>query len=144
MTKVDEVRVAGKVIYASAKSREGGRFSTYAAPGPATTESPTSAEVIGFPKRRAGIIPRLDIIKLKPGLYEYRMSDGGHEFMNDAGFASIREAIEAAADITGDIRGFEVRYEGLTVGTYPLALLQDSAESVAQQAVETLASLGDH
>lgn len=144
MTKVDEVRVAGKVRYASEKSREGGLFSTYAAPGPATTESPTSAEVIDFPKRRAGIIPRLDIIKLKPGLYEYRMSHGGHEFMNDAGFASIREAVAAAADITGDIRGFEVRYEGLTVGTYPLALLQDSAESVAQQAVETLASLGDH
>ena len=62
--------------------------------------------------------------------------------MNDAGFASIREAIEGAADITGDIRGFEVRYEGLTVGTYPLALLQDSAESVAQQGRDTSLSRG--
>ena len=60
----------------------------------------------------------------------------------EAGFASISEAIEHAADITGDILGFEVSYGGLSVGTYPLAeLLRTSAESIAQRAIETVAAL---
>lgn len=44
----------------------------------------------------------------------------------DAGFPTIRAAIESGIDITGEIRGFEVAYAGVTIGTYPMAMLRIS------------------
>jgi hypothetical protein len=68
----------------------------------------------------------------------------GVEMMADTGFSTIREAIESASDITGGIRGFEVAYAGLAVGTYTLVTLGSSAEEVAQKAVATVAALSDY
>lgn len=50
----------------------------------------------------------------------------------------------SAAEIEGDIRGIEVCYAGLVVGTYPLGKLLSSAEQVAQQAVEAASLLRDY
>jgi hypothetical protein len=63
--------------------------------------------------------------------------------MTDGGFDSIRSALESAADVTGDIKGFEFAYRGFTIGTYPLAMLRQQADKIARDAVATVASLGD-
>jgi len=41
--------------------------------------------------------------------------------------------------MTGDIEGFEVAYEGIAVGTYTLKSLQSSPESIAKDALATVA-----
>lgn len=141
MVDVPEVLVDGRVVYASipggdfrsSSSTQQGEIPKLLAPQPVTSV-----------RRQDGIIPRLDISKIKSGLYGYVLSYRGHEMDSDAGFSSIREAIESAAEIEGDIRGVEVSYAGLMVGTYSLGKLLSSAEQVAQQAVETASLLRDY
>ena len=58
---------------------------------------------------------------------------------SDAGLTSIRDALSSASDMTGDIEGFEVAYEGIAVGTYTLKSLQSSPESIAKDALATVA-----
>lgn len=89
----------------------------------------------------AGFIPRLDVSKLEPGFYEFQVTYDGEELMMDGGFDSIRSALESAADVTGDIKGFEFAYRGITIGTYPLAMLRQQADKIATDAVATVASL---
>lgn len=158
MADVHEVRVEGRVVYSSTgPDAAGQRASSYSSPALAGASQASSADAMqsGRPEPSAfdspfhqeaqstrNFIPRLDISKLEPGFYEFEVSYDGNEMMAEGGFSSIREAIESAADVTGDIRGYEVAYAGLVVGTYPLEMLRTAAERVAQQAVVTLASLG--
>jgi hypothetical protein len=90
------------------------------------------------------VIVELDVRRLQAGFYEYRASNGGHELYTDAGFSSIADALRSASDITGDIRGFEVCYGGVVVGTYPVQELHESAEVVAAHAVRTASAFGHH
>lgn len=141
MGDVPEVRVDGRVVYASIS---GGDFRSSSSTQQGENPRLLAPQPVTSAWRQDGIIPRLDISKIKSGLYEYVMSYRGNEMDSDAGFSSIREAIESAAEIEGDIRGVEVSYAGLLVGTYSLGKLLSSAEQVAQQAVETASILRDH
>ena len=141
MQEVREVRVAGRVVYSCTAAYDPGKSGPYASPGSTAASSALAGDPPAAARRRDGFIPSLDIKKLQPALYEYRLSHGGQEMFTEAGFASISEAIEHAADITGDILGFEVSYGDLSVGTYPLAELRTSAESIALRAVQTVAAL---
>lgn len=141
MGDVSEARVDGRVVYASTS---GGAFRTFSSTQQAEFSTPLESQPAASVGRQHGIIPRLEISKIESGLYAYMLSYRGQEMAFDAGFSSIREAIESAADIEGDIRGIEVVYAGLTVGTYPLEKLIASAEQVAQQAVETASLLRDY
>ncbi|MGN6828950.1 hypothetical protein [Paucibacter sp. M5-1] len=152
MEEAREVQVAGHSVYSSRPNTRT-ESSTSSRPKPDTgTDSagsddrpPSSAsELAPEPKRGQGFIPRLDIMRMQPGLYEYRLTHQGQAMLSGAGLASIREAIEEAADITGDILGFEVGYAGVTVGTFPLDELQASAEAIAHRAVQTASLFGAH
>lgn len=144
MDDVREVRVDGKVVYSTTVVDQAGAVSLQLLPkSDATSQKPTAAVSVPFAPRE-GIIPRLDIFKIDAGLYGYQVSMGGVEMMADTGFSTIREAIQSATDISGGIRGFEVAYAGLAVGTYTLAALGSSAEEVAQKAVATVAALSDY
>jgi hypothetical protein len=141
MEDVPEVQVDGQVVYSSAS---GGAYRSYSPIRTAAPAAPLTSQLMVPVERQSGIIPRLEISKIEPGFYGYRLSYRDHEMATDAGFSSIREAIESAADIEGDIRGIEVGYAGLTVGTYSVFKLLASAEQVAQQAVETASILQDY
>lgn len=141
MGEVPEVRVDGRVVYASIS---GGAFRSSSPTQQGEIPTLLASQPVTSAKRQDGIIPRLDISRIKSGLYGYVLSYRGQEMDSDAGFSSIREAIESAAEIEGNIRGVEVGYAGLMVGTYPLGKLLSSAEQVAQQAVETASLLRDY
>ena len=90
------------------------------------------------------VIARLSVSKTEPGLYDYEVSlDGrpGEPLLMDTGFASIREAIESGANLTGPITALEVSYRGVVAGTFTLARLKRDAEDVAMHAVETYAAV---
>lgn len=140
MDDVREVLVDGQVIYSTTIASQAKTLKPSPAPELSISEQPQPAVADMSRGAHDGIIPRLDIFKLQPGLYEYRLSYHGHEMMADAGFSSIREVIESAIDITGRILGFEIAYSGVTVGTFPFYELRLSAEKVAQQAIETVAA----
>lgn len=140
MEDVREVRVDGKIVYSTTVVSQVGAVRPQL--DSAAQQQSVAVSVPIAP--REGIIPRLSICKLEAGLYGYRVSLDGVEMMADAGFGTIREAIESASDITGSIRGFEVAYAGLAVGTYTLSTLGSSAEEVAQEAVATVAALRDN
>lgn len=89
------------------------------------------------------IIPRLDVYQLQPGLYELRVSEGSDELFVDEGFSSIEEALRSGTATTGPIKGFEVAYEGLVVGTYLADELRASIARVANQAVALYAAFSD-
>jgi hypothetical protein len=152
MEEVREVQAAGRTVYSStpitrvefpARSRpktDAGTDSSGSDDRPPSSASELAPER----ERGQGFIPRLDIMRMQPGLYEYRLTHQGQAMLCGAGLASIREAIEEAADITGDILGFELGYAGVTVGTFPLEELQGSAEAIAHRAVQTASLFGAH
>ncbi|WP_442782717.1 hypothetical protein [Collimonas fungivorans] len=144
MDDVREVRVDGKVVYSTTDVGQVEAVSLQLLPkADAVAQQPSAAVSVPIAPRE-GIIPRLDIFKIDAGLYGYQVSMGGVEMMADTGFSTIREAIQSASDITDGIRGFEVAYAGLAVGTYSLATLCSSAEEVARRAVATVAALSDY
>lgn len=87
------------------------------------------------------VIGRLCVFKSGPGLYDYELTCDGQSLLSGDGFGSIREAIQAAADITGPITALEVAYGGITAGTFTLYQLRASAEQIAQHAVGTYAAV---
>ncbi|MBA3597989.1 MAG: hypothetical protein H0W40_11535 [Methylibium sp.] len=140
MASVPEVRVDGKAIYQTNLSAE--QLATYASlplPPPATSAATTAPT---YPPRR-DMVCRLDVRKLEPGLYESRMSYGNQAMFSDAGFTTIREAIESVSLSDGPVYAVEVAYEGLVVGTYAPEALAASAEMIAKHAVSTLSGLRD-
>ena len=88
-------------------------------------------------------ILHLHIQRLAHGLYEYQVAFASEVIDSAMGFSSISDAIEAAADVTGGVLGFEVSYEGMVVGTYRLEVLRASPQEVASRAIETVAAFGD-
>jgi hypothetical protein len=146
-----DLQVDGRQVYVSngagssalrmsaAGGREGGPFEVST---PVQGEASANAvSAVIWPG--AGFIPRLEVSKLEPGFYEFQVTYDGEELMTDGGFDSIRSALESAADVTGDIKGFEFAYRGFTIGTYPLAMLRQQADKIARDAVATVASLRD-
>lgn len=151
MAHPHDLQVDGRQVYVSsgsgnsalrmsaASGREGGSFEVVA---PVQGDASANAvSAVAWPG--SGFIPRLEVSKLEPGFYEFQVTYDGEELMTDGGFDSIRSALESAADVTGDIRGFEFAYRGFTIGTYPLAMLRQQADRIARDAVATFASLGD-
>lgn len=87
------------------------------------------------------IIARLSVRRVAPGQYLFEVSHGGEVLYDDAGFTSIEEAISAASNQQGSIRGFEVAYQGLVVGTYLCEEIEHVVEEVAERAVELVAAV---
>lgn len=85
------------------------------------------------------VIAMLNVRKIEPGQYMYAVAHAGEVLYEDAGFTSIEEAISAANDQQGPIRGFEVAYGGIVVGTYHCNELKSAAAAVAEKAVERYA-----
>lgn len=130
-----EIKIDDKIIYRSTA----GTVVTYEASKPElaiTQEVPVSlvTQPTGI-----GFIPLISISKLAGSLYECHVTYGGQEMFSDAGFTSINEALTAASDTSGNIEGFTVEYQGIMVGTYPIAFLQSSPESIARDAKATVA-----
>jgi hypothetical protein len=143
MADVPEVQIDGKVIYRSHLNDGGDRMAMYSFPATPATSAPLqslSPSTAGLPPRR-DIVCRLDVHKMEPGLYETRMSHGGQEMFSDAGFPTIRAAIESVVLDDGPVYAVEVAYEGLVVGTYAPEALVVSAETIAQRAVSTVSAL---
>jgi len=151
MAYQQDLKVDGRQIYISngtgssalrVSAADGGEGRSLEISAPMKEEARANAvSAVTWPS--AGFIPRLDVSKLEPGLYEFQVTYDGEELMIDGGYDSIRSALESAADVTGDIKGFEFAYRGITIGTYPLAMLRQQADKIAKDAVATFASLGD-
>ena len=134
MANVPEARVDGKVTYQTKLSNAKLTELSASTPAPSLAPMPT------FPPRR-DIVCRLDVNKLEPELYESGMSYGGEEMFSDAGFPTIRAAIESVVLNDGPVYAVEVAYEGLVVGTYAPEALVVAAEMIAQRAVSTMSAL---
>lgn len=139
MASMPEVSVAGRVTYSSSAEGHVEAARTYRAPEPA----PQPAAIVFDHSSRNGLIFRLDISRLEPGIYESRLSCDGQEIDEGAAYSSISGALEAAAGITGDVAGLEVAYRGLVVGTYPLETVRSQAEQIAKRAVATHGAFND-
>lgn len=87
------------------------------------------------------IIARLSVRRVAPSQYLFEVSHGGEVLYEDACFTSIEEAISAASNQQGPIRGFEVAYQGLVVGTYLCEEIEHVVEEVAERAVELVAAV---
>lgn len=146
-----DLQVDGRQVYVSngtgtsalRKSAAGGREGASLEVSTPVQAGPDVNAIAAVAWPGSGFIPRLDVSKLEPGFYEFQVTYDGEELMMDGGFDSIRSALESAADVTGDIKGFEFAYRGFTIGTYPLAMLRQQADKIARDAVATVASLGD-
>lgn len=86
--------------------------------------------------QQPSIIAKLSVNKIKPGVYEFQVSNGTHTLYEDAGFASIEAALLAATEQDGPICGFEVSYGSIVVGTYLCEELKTQAAQIAEHAVE--------
>lgn len=142
VAEVPEIRIDGKVVFQSfAKGAERGSTSP-ALPSP-TLPAATKTDARDVPLRR-DMPCRLDVNKLEPGLFESRMSYGNEEMFSDAGYPTIRAAIESSALDGETVYAVEVAYEGLVVGTYAPEALVSSAEMIAQRGVATVSSLRNY
>ena len=128
-----EIKDGDEVLYAS----NGSGLASYQTPG-YQDRGNSPGESILYSQRGRPFIPRLDISRLEPGFYEYVMHYGGQEMYREAGYSSISDVIADVSDLTG-IDGYEVEYQGLVVGTYPISMVKNSAERIAQEAVATAA-----
>lgn len=140
MASVPEVRVDGRVIYASSPAGAAGAVRTYSSSG--QMPEAVAAPIVFDQPPRDGLIFRLDISRLEPGLYESHLSYEGQQIDEPTGYPSIRAALEDAAGVTGDVTGLEVAYRGLVVGTYTLEAVRSEAEQIAKRAVATHAAFG--
>ena len=102
--------------------------------------------LISFPSTPQAnpFIAELEVRRLQAGIYEYRASYRGTELYADAGFSSIEDALRSASGDAGDIRGFEVCYGGVVVGTYLAEELSTTAAAIAARAVRTANAFDDH
>lgn len=66
------------------------------------------------------IIARLSVRKVAPGQCLFAVSHGGEVLYEDPGFTSIEEH-QRCQQPAGPIRGFEIAYQGVVVGTYLIA-----------------------
>lgn len=85
------------------------------------------------------IIARLSARRVAPGQYLFEVSHGGEVLYEDAGFTSIEEAISSANNQQGPIRGFEIAYQGVVVGTYLCEEIEHVVEEVVRRATYLLA-----
>lgn len=61
------------------------------------------------------IIARLSVRRVASGQYLFEVSHGAEVLYEDAGFTSIEEAISAANNQQGPIRGFQIAYQGVVI-----------------------------
>lgn len=81
------------------------------------------------------MIPRADIHRLESSQYQLRLSHGGQELFSEEAFTCMEDALTTAAATTGPIRGFEVAYEGLCVGTYTAGEMEVDAAAITARAL---------
>lgn len=136
MDDVREIKLNDEIIFTSNPGEESDQKSV-------STTTVTHADLadsrLTSRRPRSGFIPTISISKLASNFYTYDVTYGGQTMSSDAGLTSIRDALSSASDMTGDIEGFEVAYEGIAVGTYTLKSLQSSPESIAKDALATVA-----
>lgn len=82
-------------------------------------------------------IPCLNITQVESGHYRFVVDCDDISLYEDEGFTSITGAISQAIECEPPFIGFEVRYEGLAVGTFTNAELQQDPEAVSRFAVGT-------
>lgn len=135
MDNVREIKHDDRVIYSSSPSGVGSQ--TVSTRTVALADLANSRLTSRMTRR--GFIPKISISKVSSNVYDYHLSYEGQAMSSDVGFSSISEALSSASDMTGDIEGYNVQYQGIMVGTYPNEFLQSSPESVARDAVATVA-----
>lgn len=89
----------------------------------------------------SSIIAKLSVRRVAPSQYLFEVSHGGEVLYEDVGFTSITETIHAANNQQGPIRGFEIAYQGLVVGTYLCEEIEHVVAEVAERAVELVDAL---
>lgn len=89
------------------------------------------------------MIPKLQVIKVEPGCYEARLSDGDVEITDATLHATIAAALRhVAIDMPDDFAHFvDVHYSGASVGTIGTLRLAAEAEVVADRLVELVAAV---
>jgi len=88
------------------------------------------------------LIVRLAIKQIQSGFYEYQVLANDLLLYEDSGYESISAALMAASvGHEREFLGYEVAYNGITIGTYPSNGFTYKAKFIADQAVETVASL---
>ncbi|MDO9006456.1 MAG: hypothetical protein Q7V20_23685 [Aquabacterium sp.] len=90
------------------------------------------------------VIASLSIHKIDSGLYDFTVSCSGQPLYEDAGFSSVTEAIVAAIQQEGPIRGFELSYGSIVIGTYLCEELKADAAGIADHAMERRAVLREN
>jgi hypothetical protein len=87
--------------------------------------------------------PSLDIRKLRPGLYTYRLTVGGEPFGESADASgTISQCLQEAAQELGD--GFpsvRVGYGATGLGSFPLGRLANDPEGLADELMERVSAL---
>lgn len=88
----------------------------------------------------------VEIDKLQTGLYRAAVTCGGAEVTEPSIHKNIQEAIreEALAVPDGMAHFMEVRYGGMSSGTYPLSKVPENAAEIADRLVALSAELHRH
>ena len=87
------------------------------------------------------LIARIDLLRTAQG-YGYRVLSESETLYEDAGYSSVVHCLAGAVEgLPPEVRAVEVACAGIVSGTYPLTTLVDNAQSVAQHAIDTTASV---
>jgi hypothetical protein len=87
--------------------------------------------------------PSLDIRKLRPGLYTYRLTVGGGPFgESPEAFETISECLHDAAREVGDeMLAVRVSYGATGLGSFPLGRLLNDPTGLADELMERVSAL---
>jgi len=87
------------------------------------------------------LIARIDLLRTG-GSYGYRVLADADLLYEDTGYTSVVHCLAGAVEgLPPQVRAVEVACAGIVSGTYPLAALAANADSVAQHAINTTASV---
>jgi len=89
--------------------------------------------------------PSLDIRKLRPGLYTYRLTVGGEPLAEPTeAHSAISECLQdAAQEIGGDFPSVRVSYGATGLGSFPVGRLAVDSEGLADELMERVSALID-
>lgn len=90
-----------------------------------------------------GMVPKLYISKIEPGLYEAHLTDGGQDICEPSAHSTIAEALlHVGQDVPDDFAHFvDVHYSGGSIGTTALTRLATESEVIANELVALAAAL---
>jgi hypothetical protein len=87
------------------------------------------------------MIVRIDIHRIDDA-FDYRVLAEGDVLFEETGFGSVVHCLAGAVEgLPPEVAAVEVACGGVVSGTYPLAVLANSAAQVAQHAVNTTAAV---